>query len=276
VTARDEAEATLRALASAPDDSFDLAGGALALAALETPTVALAPYRAHLGELAADVGRAARDAGSAAGRVEALAAALHLAHRYTGDAETYDDLQNANLMRVIDRRKGLPVALGVLYIHAARAQGWRMRGLNFPGHFLVRLEHGGERVIVDPFHDGRTCGPAELRELVKLGGGRDAEISPLHYAAVSDRDVLVRLHNNVKSRHVAAGRLEPALAALEAILLFAPQAAPLWREAGLLNARLGKLGAALAALAQCAARAREDDLRREAERLVAEIRRRLN
>src|SRR3546814_8592275 len=41
---------------------------------------------------------------------------------YHGDTESYDDPQNADLVRVIDRRMGLPVSLGVLYIHAARAQ----------------------------------------------------------------------------------------------------------------------------------------------------------
>jgi len=46
-------------------------------------------------------------------------------HGYGGDRQHYDDLQNANLIRVIDRRRGLPVALGILYLHAARAQGWR-------------------------------------------------------------------------------------------------------------------------------------------------------
>ncbi len=35
-------------------------------------------------------------------------------HRYHGDTLTCHDLQNANPMRVIDRRKGLPVALGIL------------------------------------------------------------------------------------------------------------------------------------------------------------------
>jgi regulator of sirC expression with transglutaminase-like and TPR domain len=276
MTGRGEAERTLRSLGAAADDAFDLAEGALALAALDTPAAPLAPYRAHLDHLAADVARATRDGGSAAGQVEALTTALHLAHRYTGDAETYDDLQNANLMRVIDRRKGLPVALGIIYIHAARKQGWRMSGLNFPGHFLIRLDHGGERAIVDPFHDGRRCGTAEMRELIKLGGGRGAELLPQYYAEVSDRDVLVRLHNNVKSRHLGAGRIEAALASVESMLMFAPTAAALWREAGLLNARVGKLGAAIAALEQCATRAADDDVRRDAERLIAEVRRRLN
>ncbi len=63
---------------------------------------------------------------------------------YRGDAETYDDLANANLIRVIERRKGLPVALGVMWLHAARAAGWAAHGVDFPAHFLVALEGSGQ------------------------------------------------------------------------------------------------------------------------------------
>ena len=64
---------------------------------------------------------------------------------------------------------GLPVALGILCIHAVRAQGWEMAGLNFPGHFLLRIEHLGQRAILDPY---RKCAPqsaSDLRALLMVG-----------------------------------------------------------------------------------------------------------
>ena len=64
--------------------------------------------------VARDVGRHAGAAGDLAERARALNEIILLKHGYSGDELTYDDLQNANLMRVIDRRKGLPVALGIL------------------------------------------------------------------------------------------------------------------------------------------------------------------
>ncbi len=42
-------------------------------------------------------------------------------------------------MRVIDRRRGLPVALAILYLHAARGQGWAADALRFTGHVVVRF-----------------------------------------------------------------------------------------------------------------------------------------
>ena len=138
---RAEAEAILAQIAASSDAEIDLAEGALALAAFERPQVPFARYRAHLAELAEEVAKdGARDLEEGGERAALLARVLFGRYGYEGDRLTYDDLQNANLIRVIDRRKGLPVALGILVIHAARAQGWTMAGLNFPAHFLVRLE----------------------------------------------------------------------------------------------------------------------------------------
>src|SRR5258708_36332460 len=116
-------------------------------------------------------------------------------------------------MRVIDRRKGLPVALGILYIHAARAQGWDMAGLAFPGHFLVRLQDAGTRLILDPFHGGKPREAAELRDLLKAITGNEAGLTPAHYAPVSDRDGLLRLQNNPKPRLIDSRQLGEAMAA---------------------------------------------------------------
>src|SRR5258708_29245030 len=157
-------------------------------------------------------------------------------------------MQNANLMRVIDRRKGLPVALGILYIHAARAQGWDMAGLAFPGHFLVRLAEPGGGVILDPFHGGKVRATAELRDLLKTIAGGAAELVPAHYAEVSDRDILLRLQNNLKLRLLESRQAEKALAVIAGVTLFAPDRPALWRQAGLVKAQIGQPRATVAAL----------------------------
>src|SRR6266404_4852370 len=165
----DDAIAYLRGVGAAADGAIDVAEAALHLASFRRPRVALGRYREHLAALAGDVAAALgrepeAPAAALTRRIEALRTALVDKNGYRGDRLTYDDLQNANLMRVIDRRRGLPVALGILYLHAARAQGWRMEGLAFPGHFLIRLEAAGERAIIDPFNGGAIRGAAELRD----------------------------------------------------------------------------------------------------------------
>jgi len=153
MTEADDPQEILRRVGAGPDDGFDIAGAALALAALDPPAAA-APeqsfdaYRRHLARIGDDLASAAQGTEDLAACCAALAATMHEEYGYDGDAATYEDLQNANLMRVIDRRRGLPVSLGILYIDAARRQGWDIAGLSFPGHFrpcrgnLLKSTHG--------------------------------------------------------------------------------------------------------------------------------------
>ena len=266
----------LRELSQMSSPVLPIGEAALALASFERPRVGLARYRQHLVTLARDVGRHSGAAGDLAARAQALNEIILLKHAYSGDELTYDDLQNANLMRVVDRRKGLPVALGILYLHAARAQGWDSVGLGFPGHFLIRLAEGPERLILDPFHGGRVCDAASLRELLKAMAGQAVELAPEHYAPVADRDVLLRLQNNLKSRLLQAGHHERALRVIETMLLLAPDLAEPWHESGLLNARLGNMRAATHALEQFLVRAPEGNARHQAAALLQQLKSKLN
>jgi regulator of sirC expression with transglutaminase-like and TPR domain len=273
---RQELEAQLRRYGGLEDAAIDLADAALLLAALDRPRVSLARYRHHLEELARDA--AAEEAGDAAldRRIGTLNETLRGRHGYEGHELTYDDLQNANLMRVIDRRKGLPVALAILYLHTARAQGWAIEGLNFPGHFLLRLELDGERAILDPFHGRTVPGTPALRELLKTSLGEEAELRPHHTAPVGNRDILLRLQNNIKLRLVEQQRPQEALEILDSMLMLAPRDAALWREAGMLHGHLENLRAALLAFEQVLDLADVEPLRHEAAGFIQKIRARLN
>lgn len=267
------AEELLRDIAGRDDSEIDLAAAALALAVLEKPGSDPAAYRDHLAQLCDDV-QASLAAGATI--VEALNLVILHSHGYAGDTLTYDDIQNANLMRVIDRRKGLPVALGILFLHAARAQGIGADGLNFPGHFLIRIDDAGGRHIVDPFNEGQVRSAADLRDLLKATAGLEAELNPDHYEAVGNRDILVRLQNNIKARHERAGRPEEALRVLDRMLLFAPDIMTLWREAGVIHARVGNLSAAIEAFETIVDRADDEAVRHDAAAIIQKLRRRLN
>lgn len=238
----------LAGIGAGPDGDIDLADAALILASIGRPRTATEPYRRHLAKLVAEVAAYAGP-GVPAGiglPAEALRRVLSRRYGYIGADESAEE--DANLMRVIDRRGGLPVALGIIYIYVARAQGWTIEGIGFPARFLVRLEVDSQRLILDPFAGGRVLAAKDMRALVKALAGNQADITPAHYRALSNRDILVRLHTHVKSRLLEAERPEEALAAIEAMLLFSPGETALWREAGVINARLDKVEAAVAAL----------------------------
>ncbi len=197
-------------------------------------------------------------------------------HGYRGDRETYDDLQNADLLRVIDRKRGLPVALAILWLHAGRAQGWSMCGLAFPGHFLIRLDAADGRTILDPFNDGRALGPDELRGLLRQVSGDSAELTPDHYAPVDDRAILLRLQNNIKLRLIRDGDFARALPVLERMILLAPRDPGLWHEQGMVQERLGSLRAAVACFQSAHELAQSDAARHRIAADLQSVRSRLN
>lgn len=273
-TARDS-RAILERAGMLADDAIDLAETALALGAMDRRAVGLSWYRDHLDRLVEAVGPTRRE-DSVAEAAARLRQVLAESYGYQGDTRTYEDLQNANLTRVIDRRKGLPVALGILYLHVGRAAGWSVNGLNFPGHFLVRLETNGERAILDPFNGGQSCGPVELRGLLKAIVGADAELEPDHYETVGNRDILLRLQNNIKTRHMRQGRPDHAIDILERMLLLAPDDPMLWREAGLMRAALGDNEEAIEALERVLALGAADNVLHETAVLVQQLKNRFS
>ena len=272
MTDRTETESLLRQIGETPDDALDLAGGALILASLDRPGIALARYHEQLDVLSGDVARAAAGATALAERIAALNTVLYDTHGYQGDRRTYDDLQNANLMRVIDRRRGLPVALGILCIHVARAQGWTIAGLKFPGHFLLRIEQEGRRAILDPFEGGAERDAGELRELLRAHDDEDAALRPEHYETASDRDVLLRLRNNVKLRQTQRGDNLAAAQTVQTMLWIAPDEKDLWHEKAMLDAQLGRVEDAVAALEEYIAREPLDGPLHDATLLLQKLR----
>jgi regulator of sirC expression with transglutaminase-like and TPR domain len=267
--------ARLRDLCAGDGERLDLLEAALALSVLrQEETIDLTPLRQHVAAMADSVGDLVHRRGATP---EALAEVISRAYAYRGDAETYDDLQNADLARVIERRKGLPVALSILYLHVARAQGWDAEGLAFPGHFLIRVAIDGARHVVDPFHDGVMRDAADLRELLRKVLDPDAELSPSHFDPVPDRDVLLRLENNVRLRLARREDWPGAALSLDRMLAIAPNRPELLFESGQLNARLDKRRAAIAAFERLTGLAGADPgLRRQAAELLQELRRGLN
>jgi regulator of sirC expression with transglutaminase-like and TPR domain len=276
VSVRDDAIDYLTRVGRTADPDIDIATTAVRLAAALAAPASFAPYDAHLAALVRTAAERSGAARSLEARIGVLADVMTGDFGYAGDSETYDDLANADLMRVIDRRRGLPVALGILWLHLARALGWTGEGLNFPGHFLVRIEADGVRAIVDPFNGGAVLAAADLRELLKATAGEGAELTSEHYAAVGTRDVLLRLQNNIKLRHMNAQRFAEAAAVIDTMLLIAPDAPPLLREAGIVNAWLGNLTRAIGSLERFLASAPRDAAAAEADQILRQLRRKLN
>ncbi len=223
--------AALEAIGQLPDTEIDIGDAALQLARLDASDDEWEAARRHLSDLAQEAVQraAAMKADGLTARAEVLSKFLAGQQGYMGDADTYNDLANANLIRVIERRQGLPVALGIIWMHVARAAGWSCHGVDFPAHFLIALDANRTQVVVDVFHGGKVATARDLRDLLKRVEGKNAELRPGLLRPMSSRRVLLRLQNNIMTRRLNAGDIDGGLRCAEDMLRFAPDQAELWR-----------------------------------------------
>lgn len=264
----------LRHLGESGEGPHDIARAALMLAALDHDR-RRGPYEAHLNEIATASRGKLHPHSHAEENARSLSALLAGRYGYDGDRLTYDDQKNADLMAVIDRRRGLPVTLGILYLHAARAAGLEASGLNTPGHFLLRIRAKGSAALMDPFNGGAVLDRERLE--APPGMAAPASDESAYGEPVSDTDVLLRLQNDLKMRALHDGDRARSLEIAGRMVLIAPTRADLWLDLARLNEACGSLGAAQRAYECCLAQARSGAvLHNEAALGLAGLKRRLN
>jgi len=248
---REQAEDFLLEAGSAEDGAFPLLEAAVACAIHEAP--------ARDAQLAHDLGATAVDRLTERLKhetaEEALAEALSGDLRLGGDLFTLENPENADIISVAARRKGLAVSLGVFYLHAARHCGLTVQGVDFPGHFLLRIETEEGPLALDPFSEGRVVLPSELTRRALHAGLTPNVADRLDrlMAPVSDRAVLVRLQNTIYARASAVRDFARAeRAALRRALLDPTDHHP-WLDVAAAREGQGALAGALEALARATA-----------------------
>jgi regulator of sirC expression with transglutaminase-like and TPR domain len=228
------------------DHRLELLTGALLIAKDAYPALDLEQQARRIDELAAALAGRGLAERSAAQQARALSEYLYLLLGFHGNERDYYDPRNSFLNDVLDRKTGIPISLGVLYIEVARRIGVRASGVSFPGHFLVRVEgsDSGGAAIVDPFFRGSVLGTREIEELHLRATGRSATTGSLLEPA-STRLVLLRMLANLRGIHSSRGDFPALLVVLDRMLDLAPNAGPERRDRGLLSAKLGAPRAAI-------------------------------
>ena len=170
---------------------------------------------------------------------------------FTGAGDDdYQAAHNSYLHRVIERRRGIPITLSILYIELGRAAGLKLEGVSFPGHFLVRLPLNAGTVFIDVFGGGATLSTEDLRQRLRaaLPGESEPPLAP-YLRAAGEQEILARMLRNLKAIHWQAQQWEAALEVVNRLVELLPGAAEERLDRAQLYERLECPRAAVADLA---------------------------
>jgi regulator of sirC expression with transglutaminase-like and TPR domain len=203
-------------------DDFPLDQAALLIGAWDYPERDLEEYRGLLDHIAGRVQPEVERAGNGSGRARAISDHLFDRLGYTGNHDDYYDPRNSFLCEVIDRRIGIPISLSVLYLEIARRVGVLAQGVNFPGHFLVRVAIEDAWLFLDPYTRGRVLTPVDLEALLRKTTTPNAVLEPSVIAAASKRQIVARMLVNLAGIYGRNGDLPRSLDVLERLAVLEP------------------------------------------------------
>ncbi len=116
---------------------------------------------------------------------------------FRGNTEHYYSPLNSYFSAILASKRGLPIALSLLYKAVAERVGLAVQGINSPGHFLVSIQNydSGRRVLVDPFFGGQILTDEEAKSRIQdMVGTTEIELLP----EASHVDWLLRILRNLE------------------------------------------------------------------------------
>ncbi|HEX4947672.1 MAG TPA: tetratricopeptide repeat protein [Blastocatellia bacterium] len=247
---KEEARQQFATMIEHGEANLELDRATLLIAAEEYPTLQVDEYLAQLDALAEEA-RQRMTLGELFDPLDCattLAAHLFYKGRFTGNLSDYYDARNSFLNDVIDRGKGIPITLAVIFIEVARRLGVKLFGVGMPGHFLVKYCANEGEAFFDPFNGGRVLTEADCRRMIDelYAGQTSFDRSFLH--AVTKKQILSRMLQNLKNIYAQASDWPKLLGVIERLLILNPDAAQEIRDRGLTFYRLKKYSQARADL----------------------------
>jgi len=233
------------------DEDIDLARGALTIARTEYPDLDIESYIARVDELASMAEGRIHDVGDAAQTIAALNHTLFEEAGLRGNREDYYDPRNSFLNDVLDRGLGIPITLALIYMEVGRRLGFPLFGVGMPGHFLLKhYDIDGRETLFDCFNGGDILSPKDCqRRLDEIYSGQ-MTLRPEFLFAVSRRQILTRVLNNLKTVHLGTRNFRKALALVDLLLVIYPRSPEDVKQRAMLRYSLGQTAGAVEDLEQ--------------------------
>lgn len=160
---------------------------------------------------------------------------------FEGNMDDYYNPQNNFLNVVIDKRRGIPITLSILYIEVAKGINMNLKPVGFPGHFLVKYD---EEIILDPFNGGNLLDLEDLQDMLDTSHP-GLKVAPEFLKELEPEKILIRVLRNLKGSYTQSFNYNKAMQCIKMILGLEPESSEETRDSGIIQMRLLRYDLAL-------------------------------
>jgi regulator of sirC expression with transglutaminase-like and TPR domain len=184
--------------------NYELETGSLLLARTVSPLLDISECCTSLDRIAGRCGELIVEPSTCREKCRIINRVMFHEWGFRGNVEHYTDPLNSLIDRVLARRKGIPISLGIVYLLVAGRLGIELSPVNLPGHFVVGCYGESEPFFVDPFENGLFRDGEEIFDLLRFHRimPQASDLSPTPV-----REVLSRSCRNLANHYTAAGDL---------------------------------------------------------------------
>jgi regulator of sirC expression with transglutaminase-like and TPR domain len=235
------------------DADFPLFEAAVCLGQDEYPDLDYQAVVTEVDRLCVRVRRRIPDDASSLQRLQILSQFFFRELGFGVNVNDYYEPDNSYIHKVLETRRGIPVSLGVLWLEIASNIGLSVRGVSFPGHFLVKVNLPIGQAIIDPA-TGKSLSAEQLSEMASQVQPDNAPLSSWEVAgspilrSAQSREILARMLRNLKGIFEAHGDWTRMLSVQERLIVLLPEVWSEYRDRGLTHAALGHSAQAVADL----------------------------
>ena len=181
--------------------NFDLETALWLLARTRYPDLNIDAYQAQLDDYAATLLERITPAAKPKRTLTTINQLLFEELGFKGDEEDYYAPENSYLNCVIDRRRGNPISLCLIYLLLTSRLKMPVVGIGLPGHFLARYQDSATEIYIDAFYQGRFLTKNDcIHHLVH----ENYSLDEAHFSPATPHRILMRVCANLYQSHRSA------------------------------------------------------------------------
>lgn len=147
-------------------------------------------------------------------------------HGFGGNKDDYYGIANSLLNHVLSTKRGIPITLALIYISIVQRlephlPHLRVRGINFPAHFLLAVTDQHGEHLIDPF-TGKIVSRDACYDIIANLYGQQPEHDDRYFQTADNRQLLRRVLENLKANQLRNDDYKNANVCLDFQLMLYP------------------------------------------------------